>query len=639
MQIKEIVLYGKNGKIRKLEFHLGATNIIVGDSTTGKSSLVDILEYCLGSDTCSVPEGPIRDTVEWYGVLLQMKKEQIFIARKNPIAGKNSSTKAYFEKGVNLSPPSKIQDENFTIDVIRKKLTSEIGISSELKLSISKNMNLPISVNFNHGSLFCFQYQSEIASKKILFHRQDEEWIPRTLTVTTPYFLGAIPENLMTLEFELIKTRRELFRLEQELKEYSSIQGEGISKAIGLIAEAKEYGLISPDTQLGDIKKNQKILQEASKAKINSIKTPENKQFFELQEKMRNLDKELSDLDEKIHDVKKAHEEITSYSTEMEFQKERLDSLNIFDITKKTSSTCPLCESKLEEEISQVNSIQNSIQNLAKSLEGIRKEKPNIQKYMNSLEDKRRKTIFNRDQILTQIDSILKIQQEEQNLRNIQMLKSEIIGKIKFWLESVDISDENSALKNTIKNKKQKIEEIEKILDDSLIERKTEKALSEISTLMTSWSKDLGLEHSEYPIKLDLKKLTLIIERDGSPISLRNTGSGKNWMGYHVIVHLALHQFFIKHSRPVPRFIIFDQPSQVYYPQDKTAKIKLSNDDEESLAKVFNLIFDTVENSKGQLQVIITEHAEPSDERFQSNILERWRNGEKLIPLDWIEQE
>ncbi|WP_232202934.1 DUF3732 domain-containing protein [Nitrosopumilus sp. SJ] len=464
MQIKEIVLYGKNGKIRKVEFHLGATNIITGDSTTGKSSLVDILEYCFGSDTCTIPAGPIRETVDWYGVLLQMKNERIFIARKNPNPGKNSSTKAYFEKNAKLTSPSKTPHENITTDVVRNKLTSEIGIPSELKLSISKNMNVPISVNFNHSSLFCFQYQSEIASKKILFHRQDEEWIPKTLSVVTPYFLGAIPDNLMMLEFELMKIRRELFRLEQEEKEYASIRGEGISKTIGLIAEAKEYGLIPSNTQLGDIKHNQKILEKAAKSQIESLDLPKDSRLFELQEKIKKTDKELSYLDEKISDLKKAHEEIASYATEMEFQKQRLDTLGLFDILKHDSTVCPLCESELKTKISQVNSINNSIQDLAKSLEGTQKEKPHIQKYLNSLEDKREKIIFDRNQLLTQINSILKYHQKEQDLRNIQMMKSEIIGKIKFWLENVDASDENLGLKNTIKNKNKKLRKLRRFL-------------------------------------------------------------------------------------------------------------------------------------------------------------------------------
>ena len=48
MQIKSIVLYNAAGKTRELSFKTGAVNIISGESNTGKSALIDIVEYCLG---------------------------------------------------------------------------------------------------------------------------------------------------------------------------------------------------------------------------------------------------------------------------------------------------------------------------------------------------------------------------------------------------------------------------------------------------------------------------------------------------------------------------------------------------------------------------------------------------------------
>ena len=37
-------------------------------------------------------------------------------------------------------------------------------------------------------------------------------------------------------------------------------------------------------------------------------------------------------------------------------------------------------------------------------------------------------------------------------------------------------------------------------------------------------------------------------------------GSGENWVGYHLIAHLALHQWFVQRQRPVPSFLFLDQP-------------------------------------------------------------------------------
>ena len=48
MQIRELVLYGRNGKVRHLPFSLGTVNIITGKSKTGKSADGDIIDYCMG---------------------------------------------------------------------------------------------------------------------------------------------------------------------------------------------------------------------------------------------------------------------------------------------------------------------------------------------------------------------------------------------------------------------------------------------------------------------------------------------------------------------------------------------------------------------------------------------------------------
>jgi predicted ATPase len=50
-QICKIVLWPKNDeKPRTLEFELNKVNVITGASKTGKSAVVPIIDYCLGSE-------------------------------------------------------------------------------------------------------------------------------------------------------------------------------------------------------------------------------------------------------------------------------------------------------------------------------------------------------------------------------------------------------------------------------------------------------------------------------------------------------------------------------------------------------------------------------------------------------------
>lgn len=67
MQVLELVLYGYNQKVRHLPFKLGQVNIITGRSKSGKSAVGDIIDYCLGGNSCNIADGVVRENVAWYG--------------------------------------------------------------------------------------------------------------------------------------------------------------------------------------------------------------------------------------------------------------------------------------------------------------------------------------------------------------------------------------------------------------------------------------------------------------------------------------------------------------------------------------------------------------------------------------------
>ncbi|HHS9796923.1 TPA: hypothetical protein ACTW4K_005259, partial [Klebsiella quasipneumoniae subsp. similipneumoniae] len=61
MKIKSIHVYSHDGQRRDLHFKVNGLNVITGRSSTGKSALSEIIEYCMGRSTFNVPEGIIRD--------------------------------------------------------------------------------------------------------------------------------------------------------------------------------------------------------------------------------------------------------------------------------------------------------------------------------------------------------------------------------------------------------------------------------------------------------------------------------------------------------------------------------------------------------------------------------------------------
>ena len=74
MKIRSIHIYSHDGQRRDLQFKVDGLNVITGRSSTGKSALSEIIEYCMGRSSFNVPEGVIRDKVAWFAVIYQFEK-------------------------------------------------------------------------------------------------------------------------------------------------------------------------------------------------------------------------------------------------------------------------------------------------------------------------------------------------------------------------------------------------------------------------------------------------------------------------------------------------------------------------------------------------------------------------------------
>ena len=151
---------------------------------------------------------------------------------------------------------------------------------------------------------------------------------------------------------------------------------------------------------------------------------------------------------------------------------------------------------------------------------------------------------------------------------------------------------------------------------------------------MTKWAKELTLEHCDSPYRLDLNKVTVVVDKPERPVPLKQLGSGSNWVGVHLIAYFALQNYFINLNRPVPNFLFLDQPSQVYFP----SKLDKKQIDKNEVDKMYRFIVKRTQELNGKLQVIIVDHANPQDDYFQKFICENWWQDDKnLIPKDWYE--
>ena len=643
-QLLNIVLFGLNGHKREITLRPGKLNIITGSSQTGKTALISILDYCFGSSECHIPPGPITKTVGWVGIHLKLSSGEIFIARKLPVNGVRSSQEIYYEVAAQITIPDvSVLHQNANVDTIKNLLTTHAGIQENIHQPLEGQTRPALTANIRHALHFCFQHQNDIDSQKHLFHKQNEQFVPQAIKDTLPYFLGAVSNDYVAKLGRLKKLRQDLRDLQRKIAEHKSILGTGISKAQTLLIEAQDNGLyvnaMMPNNWHGCIAALQHL-----QAQLPSPEQTLEKQgnaFERLQQEYEALIYEQRQIKAQLDAARELAGEQKGYSTESRAQLTRLKAMELFDDESSPLQTCPLCQSQLQNQLPAVKDLKRSAQRLGQQVRTVEECSPQMQAVVRLLEEKQA-TI--KQQLKDNREAREAIQATNKALQAIQdhhAKRTYILGRISLYLESLPPLEDTSDLMRKISLLEQQIQELENELSDEIVQERLDSILSIISRNMSEWAKELNIEHSQYPFRLDIKRLTVIADTDEQPIPLEKMGSGENWVGCHLISHLALHHWFVHKQRPVPHFLFIDQPSKAHYPEDIDTDggiEQLEDKDRQAVKKIYKLVLKVIKELEPGLQIIITDHANIREPWFQECVVENWRQNRKLIPLEWIDE-
>lgn len=144
MNIREIILYSHSGEMRRIPFKVNGLNIVTGRSSTGKSALSDIVEYCMGQSDYNIPEGPIRDKVSWYAVVFQFRGEQVMIAKPTPAPNASSCSRAMIRRGATVEPPPLAElRQNADDEAVISVLSGLLGIPANRTEVIVVSSRMP----------------------------------------------------------------------------------------------------------------------------------------------------------------------------------------------------------------------------------------------------------------------------------------------------------------------------------------------------------------------------------------------------------------------------------------------------------------------------------------------------------------
>ncbi len=640
MQILDIVVFSHYGKRRVLSLNSGAVNIITGASKTGKSALVDIVDYCFGAGECRVPEGPIRRSVSWFGLRLQLDSGQAFVARRCPGPRAASSEDCFVEVGNTVEiPEAGALRQTTNTKGLGALLTSWSGIHDNIHEPPPGQTRQALSANVRHALALCFQPQDEIIRRQQLFHGTSDNFVEQALKDTLPYFLGVVDDEYVRKHEELRRLRGQLRACERQLTELKALSGDGISKAAMLLAQARDAGLsASVASTWGD---TVAALRDVAGTPIVAfdVDLPDGQEYSRLVDERDRLLEEQRRQREEVSAARAFERDEKGYSREVSEQRARLTSIGIFE-GSDPGHACPLCAQELPDvaAVPGVFQIKDALTEVSSRLESVTRAAPQVEKAIAELDSGLQRVQSALVKNRAEMEAVRRSSDRLQQIQDVTAKRALIIGRISLYLESLPELPDTRALDEQAQRLREQCAVLDDELSDERVRERIESITSILGRRMTDWARELELEHSKYPLRLEIKKLTIVADTADGPVPMDRMGSGENWVGYHLIAHLALHEWFTERGRPVPRFLFLDQPSQVYFPPEKDvdgSMAMVGEDDRRAVSRMFRFVFDVVEKLSPGFQVVITEHADINEAWYQDAVVERWRGGAKLIPDDW----
>jgi len=648
IQIRSVVLYNRDGAIREVKFNPGAVNVITGRSLTGKSAIIEIVDYCLGRSSFTVPEGVIRESVAWYAVVFRLGDgSEVMVAKPAPAPQAISQSQCYFEVATTITLPGLHElKASSNDDAVSAALSKRIDITPNLHVPPPTSSRDELEADIRHTTYYLFQDQGLVASKDLLFHRQGEEYISQTIKDTLPYFLGAVNPERVKLEHELRLASRRLKLAQRNLRESESISVERLRRGQGLVAEAQQVGVLSGDVSLNSTEEIRTALARALRWVPTTTPPLAQDKVTQLRSDVDEHRERFRALQGQIEAAEAFERESSRYTTEAGEQRSRLQSIQVFR-NLDGPHRCPICSSELKTEFSSVVALSDSLRRLDSDLTFVERERPRLREYIDGLKSEREAVRQQIAETEFAFQAAVSEQEAADELRDANSRAARVVGRVSLYLETVQSFDENSDLKAALEKAESEVRRIELLLSDDAEEEVLTSALNRISVSMTQSAKDLQLEFQNWPYRFDINHLTVMADRPGRAIPMQRMGGGKNWLGCHLITLISLHRLFVQEQRPVPAFLILDQPSQVYFPSLQDYKALLGTTEEtvradadlDAVRRMFDLLFALCHSLTPNFQIIVLEHANLPDQSFQDALAEQPWSGigdHALVPETWI---
>jgi hypothetical protein len=358
----------------------------------------------------------------------------------------------------------------------------------------------------------------------------------------------------------------------------------------------------------------------------------------ELRRQRDQLHAEAARVQRELAEAEEFAAEAEGFAGEVAEQRVRLESLGLFGDGTTETPRCPLCQADVTAQLPKVDQVRRAVEAVTRHVQAVGRERPDLREFIAARSAELTRLA---ERMRVNRDALQGLAAQEALLReahDLDVRRAWVAGQIAFFLRNLEVAEDGSDLRRQVQAAQREAEGLEGRLGEEESEELLESALNQICQQVSRWCQELEHEYGRHPLRLSLPGLTLIADTNRGPVPLSQIGSGHNRLWFHLAVYFALHRWLIQKGRPVPRFLILDQPTQVYYPSEKDAGgslAVLADTDREWVIRLFRWLTDRVAELDGQLQVIVSDHAEVDAPWFAEAVVERWRGGAALVPADW----
>lgn len=565
-------------------------NVITGDSSTGKSSLLNIIDYLLLSDNPTIVENVINENVEFYGMNIFINGNSYVLIRKAPQMGIGSQD-VYFEKTDGYPEPYR---KTHNVGELNAAFNSIFGIP-EHKQKTGRTIS---TLTFRHFLPFNYLTEDIISSANVYFD------IPFFISRSYDAFLDFALEYANGIKCfdekgitaEIATTKKELYRYQQKhLKNQDEVRK--YKEELGKIFdEAVELKLIPVDNLFlqEDANEMLKYVQRSISAYDKLIKDEEDTN------KLGNLRKKRDKLLNKISTYR-------SLMGEMDRQK------SLGSRVEDSLRPISYIREHIDEVISSPDTLEllDELENQLQQIKRVKQNPPVLPSdYIRRYEELKQE-LKECNNELTRLLALRKTIGDpvwlNRTLRikyRLKDLKSPAVDIYQFAVEQEKVSKIES-LETRLKQIHLLPHDIKDVLSTYINQYFHSK-----NGMVDSYP-DTSMVYDDADRRISLKK-------EGVEYPVRNIGSKSNYMFLHLCFFLGLHKSILKNkAQQVGSFIFIDQPSIPYYADKGT----LDNDDKKQLTKAFCLLNDFMKeiilDEEGHFQIILIEHA---DESYWKNL-------------------